>query len=76
MIRVSGQDLLRPVNLFGQHGADQHMRPGLVAQRQQQVGAIPDLTRQPVGATDDEGDCRPAIVAPTAQLIRELFVKL
>ena len=28
MIGVSGQELLRPVNLLGQHGAHQQMGPG------------------------------------------------
>ncbi len=48
------QNLLRPIQLFGQQPARQQMRPGHLAQRQYQVGAINHCRIKAIGATDRE----------------------
>ena len=40
MIGMAVQDLAAAVDLFGQHGADQHMGPGDAAKADQQAGRL------------------------------------
>ena len=55
MVGVSGQKLLRPVDLLGQHRAGQQMRPGHGAERQHECRFFQQGLAMPVGAADQEG---------------------
>ena len=63
MVGASGQDRHGPVDLLGQHGADQGVGPGLHAECQGLVGAGQDLGRQAVGAADPQHQPAHPVVA-------------
>ena len=44
------------VELFGEHGAGQQVRPGLRAEREDEIGAVEDRTVEPLRASDGEHD--------------------
>jgi hypothetical protein len=67
MVRAAGQDGHRPVDLLGEHGADQGVRPGLHAEGEGLVGAGQDVGREAVGAADCQHDLAHAIVAQAGE---------
>src|ERR1043166_872310 len=69
MIGVARGDLLRPIDLFGNQAAHQHMRPGHGPQRQAQIAASQQLLVEPVGAADQEGKLGMPALAPAGQLL-------
>ena len=71
MIWPAAQDFLRPIKLFRQHGADQHMWPDRVSKSQKKIGRLARLVGEPIGAADHTGD-GPAFVPPGAQAGREI----
>jgi hypothetical protein len=64
VIRVTRQDLLRPIELFGQHAPHHQMGPGHPAEGQDQVSAGPHCIVQPVRAANKERDTTLPIVPP------------
>jgi hypothetical protein len=59
------------IDLLGQHGARQGVRPGLRSQRQGFVRGLEDGRVEAVGAADDEGDLSHAVVAQARQPLGE-----
>ena len=66
VVGVAGGDRLGAEELFGQHHADEHVRPGERAQAEQVVGAREDRAVQALGATDEEGE-RAGLLGPGEQ---------
>ena len=64
---MAGEDLLGPVELLDQEGADQQMGPGHGAKGQLRGGVGPQIRVQPVGAADQKGDRAVAGGAPLFQ---------
>lgn len=81
MIRMPGGDGGGAVELFGEHGADQHVGPGRLAEGNQQVGAAAQILAVAVRPADQEPGTAHTIVAPVAEqsgkiLAREGFAAL
>ena len=55
MIRVSGKDLLRPVELLRQHAAHQKMRPSGLPEGKQQISLLANLIGETIRTADCEG---------------------
>ena len=66
MIGMPGGDGLGPIELFGQHGAGEHVGPGEAAEGEFGVGAGEHGGVQAFGAADHEGD-RAAAGLPMAE---------
>src|SRR6185437_8724649 len=58
MIGMAGEDLLRPVELLAEHGADHEMRPRHRPEGKETVGALAHGIGVTVGAADEKGDGR------------------
>src|SRR5688572_11474349 len=71
VVRVARQYRGRPIELLGQHDADQLVRPGEGGEAQRQVGFAHEGGIETVSAADDEADGRAAVVAPAGQLPSE-----
>src|SRR3546814_19350040 len=67
VIGVSGKDALGAEKLLGQQAAYQHMGPGQTAQGENRVGGLPHRLREPVGAADEKGHVRDAVVLPAPE---------
>lgn len=61
------EDRHRPIELLGEHHADQQMWPRHRAQRQDERCPVQGRAAEPVGASDEERDLAPAGVAPTTE---------
>src|SRR3954469_1608510 len=72
MIRVARQKLMGPVDLLGEHGASQQVRPGHGPERQREGCFLQHRLAVAVGATDQEGNIG-ALVAPAPQVPGEAF---
>ena len=66
VIRVAAGDRLGAEHLLGQHGANQHMRPGQAAEREDVIGPRDHRGVEPFGATDDEAE-RLSTVPPSGE---------
>lgn len=73
MIGVPGKDRRHPVELFHQHGARHQMRPGRLAEGEQQIGFDAFLLRMPVRRAQHETRLAHAVIAPAPDNVRELF---
>ena len=71
MIRVSGKDLLRPVELLRQHAAHQEMRPGSTPKRKNQISFLANLVGQTVRAANCEGKVAYTGIPPSADFLRQ-----
>ena len=71
MIRVSGKDLLRPVELLRQHAAHQEMRPSSTPERKQQMSFLANLVGQTVRASDCEDKIAYPGIAPRANFLSQ-----
>ena len=71
MIRVSGKDLLRPVELLRQHATNQEMRPSSTPERKQQISFLANLVGQTVRAADCEGKVAYTGIPPSADFLRQ-----
>lgn len=72
VIGVSGENFLRPVDLFHEHDAGKHVGPCRRAERQHQICALTVLRRQTAGATDQKRDIT-SLIAPCAKFIGEVL---
>jgi len=70
---MAGEDRLRAVELLGEQGPHQQVRPSHRAQRQGQAGPFENRLGQAFGAADGEGDRADAPVPPVAEQPREVF---
>jgi len=64
MIGMPGKYRCGPEQLFHQHGAGEQMRPGRLAERQQQVCLVPFLLRVPVCRAEHETAFAHPAIAP------------
>lgn len=71
MIWVPREDLLRPVELLAEHGADHEMRPGHGTEGKKIIGAFAHRLAVTVGAADEEGDGRSGL-PPTCDVVGEI----
>ena len=60
VVGVAGENHRRPVELFGQHRAEQHMRPCGAAEGDPGLGTLQQLLRMAVGAADGAAGRRAA----------------
>ena len=67
MIGMVGKDARRAEQLLGEHRAREQMRPGRLAEGEQQVGAGALGLAEAVGAADQEARLAHAVVAPALQ---------
>ena len=72
---MAGEDLLRPVELFEQHRADQEVRPGHRAEGQNRFRLIEDRLAEPLGATDGKRDGPGAVIAPGSEAVGEVAAR-
>ena len=71
MIGVVRKDARRAEQLLGEHGAGEQVRPGRLAEGDEEVGPAPFLVAEAVGAADQETRLAPAAVAPGLELAGE-----
>ena len=71
MIRVSGKDLLRPVELLRQHAANQEMRPSSTPERKHKISFLANLVGQTVRASDSEDKIAYPGIAPRSNFLRQ-----
>jgi hypothetical protein len=71
MIGMGGQNLLRPIELLAQHGADHEVRPSHRPEGEEVVGARPHGGVMAIGAADEEGDGRRRLL-PCGDLLGEI----
>ena len=76
MIGVAGKDLLGAVELFQEHAARQQMRPGHGTQGQHELGFVPHLIGEAVGAADEKRQIGGPGVAPLGELRRPPWARL
>ena len=72
MVRVPGKDLLRPVELFEEHCADEEVRPGHRAQGQNRIGFVENDFAEPFGAANCKSDGGTAMIAPAGETVGKL----
>ena len=72
VVRVTGEDLLRAVELFQQHRADEEMRPGHRAEGENCIGVVENRLAEPFRAADREGDRSDAPIAPGGEAVGEV----
>ena len=60
-------NLLRAVELLGQHASDQKVGPSRLTERHNQGGFVPNLVRQTVRAADDKNELVRSGIAPMRQ---------
>jgi hypothetical protein len=65
------RDRQRAIDLFGEHHANQPVRPGLHPETERGGGGVRDLRAVAVSAADDEG-CVLALVAPARETAGEI----
>lgn len=70
---MSGKDGGRPIELLGQHGPGHEMRPGGLAESEQQVRLLTLGRRVAVGRADQEARLANPAIAPLFELAREFF---
>jgi len=75
VIRVAGEDLLRAVELFQQHRADEEMRPSHGAQGENCIGLVENRLAEPFGAADREGDRSGAPIAPGGEAVGDVTAR-
>src|SRR5438309_3484924 len=83
MIGVVRKDRCRAEELLGEHGPRQEVRPGRLAEGEEQVGPCPLRLPEAVRATNEEAGLAPAVVAPAfeppcqfeARQLLALFIK-
>jgi hypothetical protein len=71
MIGVVRKDGGGAEQLLGEHRPGEEVRPGRLAEGEQEIGAAALLVAEAVGAADQETRLAPAAVAPGLQLLRE-----
>jgi len=71
MVGMAGQQLLGPIDLLGQHGPGEQMRPCHGAKRDHQGSPFQRRLSVAVGTTDQEGHVRHRTVTPPSQPLRE-----
>ena len=69
MVGVTGEDLLRAIQLLEQHAADKQVRPRHRSERHDRMGAVKDSGVEPIGAADGEGEFGRALVTPKADTV-------
>ena len=69
------RNLLRPVELFEQHAADEEMRPSHRPQRQYRRGAVEDSGPEPLGTADRKRQLRHSAVAPDGEMVGEFAAR-
>ena len=67
MIGVTGEDHAGAVKLFGQHRAEQHMRPGGAAEGNASLCAVQNGRIMSVGTANGKADCRCAVITMLLQ---------
>lgn len=72
MIGTSGQNGRGAVDLFGQHGADQGVRPGLWAECETSLRSVQHRLIQPIGAADGEDQTPNTVIAQAPEERREI----
>jgi len=75
VVRVTGEDLLRAVELFQQHRADEEMRPGHRAEGENCIGVVENRLAEPFRAADREGDRSDAPIAPGGEAVGEVATR-
>src|SRR3954469_1816183 len=71
MIGVIGKDAGGAEQLLGEHGPGEQMRPGRLAEGEQQIGAGALRIAETIGAPDQEPRLADAAVAPALELMGE-----
>jgi len=71
MIGVPGKDRTGAVKLFQQHRPDQLVRPGRLAEREADLGALDEASRETIGTADDKAHRRAVLRSPRMQQARK-----
>ena len=72
MVRAAREDGDGAVDLFGEHGAGEGVRPGLGSEGELQVGPGQDRGVEAVRAADDQGETGDAFISPACEAGGEL----
>jgi len=73
MIGVTGNDGRSAVELLRQHGASKQMRPGRLAEGEQQVGLAALVFGMPVGGAQYEAAFAHTVVPPASENVRQIL---
>ena len=68
---MTGEDLLRTIELLQQHATDEQMRPCHGSERCDRMGTVENGGTEPVGTADGEGQLGPALITPSGDAIGE-----
>ena len=75
VVRVTGEDLLRAVELFQQHRADEEMRTGHRAEGENCIGVVENRLAKPFSAANRKSDGGTAVIAPGGEAVSQVAAR-